>query len=62
MNSSEVKSAEKPIPAPTGEQTHTGPFPCGSCKLHSIRVGLRLLNNENLARRVFDQAEMIFQK
>jgi hypothetical protein len=34
----------------------------GSCKPHSIKVSLRLLNNDNLVRRVFNQAEMRFQK
>jgi len=34
----------------------------GSCKLHSIKVSLRLLNNDNLVRRVFDHTEMRFQK
>jgi hypothetical protein len=28
----------------------------------TFKVSLRLLNNDNLVRRVFDQAEMRFQK
>jgi hypothetical protein len=39
-----------------------GPLPRGSCKLHSIKVSLCLLNNDILVRRVFEQAEMRFQK